>query len=165
MNIQHAISIQNSQIKIRFQRLVSYTHIIESKLWVENDSLRRATWPYAARWFYKRWFERLSYGSYSLSACRCCSCWSAVSTLVPPWSTLAFIGDATVCPLGNSSVPMKLSAGRKSTERKEDNAGRGRRFSSSAFVFASVFSSFSFFFDNVSSRFQVCSTPDRNAFF
>lgn len=47
---------------------------------------------------------------------------AAVSTLVPPWSTLAFIGDATLCPLGNSSVPMKLSAGRKSTEGKEDSA-------------------------------------------
>ncbi|TGZ36170.1 hypothetical protein DBV15_07274 [Temnothorax longispinosus] len=71
-------------------------------------------------YFYKR-FERLSYWSYSLLACRCCSCWSAVSTLVPSWSTLAFIGDATVCPLGNSSVPMKLSAGRK-LGGKEDNA-------------------------------------------
>jgi len=73
--------------------------------------------------FYKRRFERLSYWSYSLSACRCCSCWSAVSTLASTWSTLAFIGDATVCPLANSSVPMKLSAGRKSTGGEEDNAG------------------------------------------
>jgi len=71
--------------------------------------------------FYKR-FERLFYWSYSLSACRCCSCWSAVSALVLLWSTLAFIGDATACPLGNSSVPMKLSTGRKLTEGKEDNA-------------------------------------------
>lgn len=49
-------------------------------------------------------------------------------TLVPLSSTLAFIGDATLCPLGNSSVPMKLSAGRKSTGEEEDNAVVGDAF-------------------------------------
>lgn len=47
---------------------------------------------------------------------------------MPPWSTLAFIGDATVRPPGNSSVPMKLSTGRKSTGGKEDNDVIGDAF-------------------------------------
>lgn len=112
---------------------------------------------------YKR-FERLSYWSYSLSACRCCSCWSAVSTLVPPWSTLAFIGDATACPLGNSSVPMKLSTGRKLTGGKEDNAPSWTWLFFVSLCLRFVRFLFVLFFFSVPSRFRVRLIRDRNAF-
>lgn len=72
-------------------------------------------------WLERREFKWLPYWSYSLSASLCCSCWSTVSTLVPRWSTLAFIGDATASPAGNSSVPMKLLRSRKLREGKEEN--------------------------------------------
>lgn len=81
-------------------------------------------------------------------------------TLVPLSSTLAFIGDATLCPLGNSSVPMKLSAGRKSTGEEEDKS-----WATLSSVCFCLRVSFPFvFFWTVLSRFRVRLTLDRNAF-
>lgn len=75
-----------------------------------------------------------------------------------------FYRDATLCPPANSSVPMKLSAGRKSTGGKEDNAGAslGRRFPPFAFVLCVYFLFVSS--SSVSSRFRVDLILDRNAF-